>query len=67
MRTFVNFLLIHDADTIQRALLWMQHAGLEWLHRLASEQRRLWKLCQVMNTLFMLGAPRQLVAGHVGH
>lgn len=25
----------------QRAPLWMQHAGLEWLHRLASEPRRL--------------------------
>ena len=29
MRTFVNFLLVQHADTIQRALLWMQHAGLE--------------------------------------
>lgn len=26
-----------------RAPLWMRHAGLEWLHRLASEPRRLWR------------------------
>jgi N-acetylglucosaminyldiphosphoundecaprenol N-acetyl-beta-D-mannosaminyltransferase len=67
MRTFVNSLVVHHAGTIQRALLWMQHAGLEWLHRLASESRRLWKLCLVMNTFFVPGAARQLVADHVGH
>jgi N-acetylglucosaminyldiphosphoundecaprenol N-acetyl-beta-D-mannosaminyltransferase len=22
---------------------WMQHAGLEWVHRLASDPKRLWK------------------------
>ncbi len=29
--------------TKKRAPLWMQNAGLEWLHRLASEPRRLWR------------------------
>ena len=50
----------YHAGTIQRAPLWMQNAGLEWLHRLASEPRRLWKRYLVTNTLFVLGAIRQL-------
>ena len=29
--------------TVKRAPEWMQHAGLEWLARLAQEPRRLWK------------------------
>jgi len=48
------------AGTIQRAPLWMQRAGLEWLHRLASEPSRLWKRYLVTNTLFILGAAKQL-------
>ncbi|HYD86688.1 MAG TPA: WecB/TagA/CpsF family glycosyltransferase [Vitreimonas sp.] len=28
---------------VQRAPLWMRRAGLEWLHRLASEPSRMWK------------------------
>ena len=51
----------YHAGTIQRAPLWMQHAGLEWLHRLVSEPRRLWKRYLVTNTLFVLGAAWQLV------
>ena len=35
-------------------------AGLEWAHRLASEPQRLWKRYLVTNTLFLLGAARQL-------
>ncbi|ABR63586.1 WecB/TagA/CpsF family glycosyltransferase [Sinorhizobium medicae] len=27
----------------RRAPIWMRHAGLEWLHRLASDPRRLWR------------------------
>lgn len=56
----------YHAGTIQRAPLWMQNASLEWLHRLASEPRRLWKRYLVTNTLFVLGAARQLVAGRAG-
>ncbi|MCY7306976.1 MAG: WecB/TagA/CpsF family glycosyltransferase [Rhodoferax sp.] len=44
-----------------RAPQWMQKAGLEWLHRFASEPGRLWKRYLVTNTLFLLGAARQLV------
>jgi N-acetylglucosaminyldiphosphoundecaprenol N-acetyl-beta-D-mannosaminyltransferase len=53
----------YHAGTIKRAPVWMQHAGLEWLHRLASEPRRLWRRYLVTNTLFVVGASRQLLAG----
>lgn len=56
----------YHAGTIVRAPKWMQHAGLEWLHRLASEPRRLWRRYLVTNTLFILGALKQLVLGHAG-
>lgn len=52
----------YHAGTIQRAPLWMQKNGLEWLHRLASEPRRLWKRYLVTNTLFIWFAVRQLLA-----
>jgi N-acetylglucosaminyldiphosphoundecaprenol N-acetyl-beta-D-mannosaminyltransferase len=39
----------------------MQNSGLEWLHRLASEPRRLWRRYLVTNTLFVLGAAQQLL------
>lgn len=54
----------YHAGTIQRAPLWMQHAGLEWLHRLASEPRRLWQRYLLTNSLFILGAIRQLLRHH---
>lgn len=50
----------YHAGTIQRAPLWMQRNGLEWLHRLCSEPGRLWKRYLVTNTLFVWGAMRQL-------
>lgn len=49
------------AGTMQRAPAWMRDNGLEWLHRLSSEPRRLWKRYLVTNTLFILGAAWQLV------
>jgi len=39
----------------------MRDNGLEWLHRLVSEPRRLWKRYLVTNTLFILGAALQLL------
>jgi N-acetylglucosaminyldiphosphoundecaprenol N-acetyl-beta-D-mannosaminyltransferase len=39
----------------------MQRNGLEWLHRLWSEPRRLWRRYLVTNTLFMVGVVKQLV------
>jgi N-acetylglucosaminyldiphosphoundecaprenol N-acetyl-beta-D-mannosaminyltransferase len=49
------------AGTVSRAPAWMRDHGLEWLHRLWSEPRRLWKRYLVTNTLFVLGAARQLL------
>lgn len=37
----------------KRAPGWMQHAGLEWLYRLAQEPRRLFKRYAVTNSLFI--------------
>ncbi len=51
----------YHAGTIKRAPQWMQNAGLEWLHRLCSEPRRLWKRYLVTNTLFIAGAAGQLL------
>lgn len=51
----------YHAGTIQRAPLWMQQNGLEWLHRLCSEPRRLWRRYLVTNTLFIYYAGRQLL------
>jgi len=51
----------YHAGTIKRAPKWMQDCGLEWLHRLVSEPRRLWKRYLVTNTLFVIGAARQLL------
>lgn len=53
----------YHAGTIKRAPLWMQRSGLEWLHRLCSEPRRLWKRYLVTNTLFVFHAARQLASG----
>lgn len=49
------------AGTVSRAPAYMRNSGLEWLHRLLSEPRRLWKRYLVTNTLFVLGAAKQLV------
>ncbi len=51
------------AGTVRRAPVWMREHGLEWLHRLLSEPRRLWRRYFVTNSLFILGAIRQLVFG----
>ena len=39
----------------------MQRSGLEWLYRLLSEPRRLWRRYLVTNTLFIFLATRQLL------
>ena len=48
------------AGTLPRAPAWMRRNGLEWLHRLASEPRRLGKRYLVTNTLFLVVAAKQL-------
>jgi len=49
------------AGTTRRAPQWMQRLSLEWLHRLLSEPRRLWKRYLFTNTAFIGGAIRQLL------
>lgn len=51
------------AGTVARAPEWMRRSGLEWLHRLVSEPRRLWRRYLVTNSLFIWGAARQLLSG----
>ena len=51
----------YHAGTLQRAPLWMQQHGLEWLHRLWSEPRRLGRRYLVTNTKFLVQVARQLL------
>lgn len=51
----------YHAGTLRRAPLWMQHSGLEWLHRLWSEPRRLGPRYFATNSRFLLQAARQLL------
>lgn len=51
------------AGTKPRAPRWMRSLGLEWLHRLAMEPRRLARRYLVTNTLFVLGATWQWLRG----
>jgi len=47
------------AGTVARAPAWMREHGLEWLHRLATEPRRLWRRYLYTNTRFLWLAARQ--------
>ena len=49
------------SGTIPRAPLWMQRGGLEWLHRLSQEPRRLWKRYLVLGPQFVVLATWQEV------
>jgi len=42
------------AGACKRAPAWMRKYGLEWLHRLAQEPRRLFKRYMIYNTLFVI-------------
>jgi N-acetylglucosaminyldiphosphoundecaprenol N-acetyl-beta-D-mannosaminyltransferase len=46
---------------VPQAPRWMQRSGLEWLHRLATEPRRLWKRYLVHNPMFVFRTMLQLV------
>ncbi|SNS74254.1 N-acetylglucosaminyldiphosphoundecaprenol N-acetyl-beta-D-mannosaminyltransferase [Noviherbaspirillum humi] len=50
----------YHSGVLKRAPLWWQRNGLEWLYRLGSEPRRLFKRYLVTNTLFVVGFLRQL-------
>lgn len=47
---------------IERAPQWMRDAGLEWLHRLASEPKRLWRRYLVLAPQFVGMAARESAA-----
>jgi len=51
----------YHSGAIRRAPLWWQRHGLEWLYRLLSEPRRLFRRYAVTNTLFVIGFARQLL------
>ncbi|HLG14399.1 MAG TPA: WecB/TagA/CpsF family glycosyltransferase [Blastocatellia bacterium] len=51
----------HLSGRARRAPRWMQRAGLEWLYRLLSEPRRLWRRYMVGNTLFIWLVVTQLL------
>jgi N-acetylglucosaminyldiphosphoundecaprenol N-acetyl-beta-D-mannosaminyltransferase len=51
----------HIAGLVPRAPRWMQQAGLEWLHRLMREPRRLWRRYLVSNTSFIWLVTKQLL------
>jgi N-acetylglucosaminyldiphosphoundecaprenol N-acetyl-beta-D-mannosaminyltransferase len=55
----------YHAGVVRRAPLWWQRHGLEWLYRLASEPRRLFKRYMVTNTLFIIGFSRQWISSKV--
>jgi N-acetylglucosaminyldiphosphoundecaprenol N-acetyl-beta-D-mannosaminyltransferase len=52
----------YHAGVIKRAPLWWQRNGLEWLYRLGSEPRRLFRRYMVTNTLFVVGLLRQFLS-----
>jgi N-acetylglucosaminyldiphosphoundecaprenol N-acetyl-beta-D-mannosaminyltransferase len=51
----------YHAGTLQRAPLWMQRHGLEWLHRFWSEPRRLGRRYLLTNTMFLVQVIKQLL------
>jgi N-acetylglucosaminyldiphosphoundecaprenol N-acetyl-beta-D-mannosaminyltransferase len=50
----------YHAGTLKRAPPWMQNNGIEWLHRMASEPRRLAGRYLQTNSIFLFKALRQL-------
>ena len=52
------------AGKIARAPAWMRNSGLEWLHRLCTDPRRLGRRYLTTNTSFLLALLRQLLANN---
>jgi N-acetylglucosaminyldiphosphoundecaprenol N-acetyl-beta-D-mannosaminyltransferase len=51
------------AGKVTRAPLWMQRAGLEWLHRVLQEPRRMWRRYLITNTAFAKLLLREKLGG----
>ena len=47
------------SGTVKRAPVWMRNSGLEWLHRLVSEPRRLWRRYLILAPRFVFLVARQ--------
>jgi N-acetylglucosaminyldiphosphoundecaprenol N-acetyl-beta-D-mannosaminyltransferase len=56
----------HVAGFVRRAPLWMQQAGLEWLHRFLLEPHRLWRRYLIGNTRFVWLVLKQLLRQSIG-
>jgi N-acetylglucosaminyldiphosphoundecaprenol N-acetyl-beta-D-mannosaminyltransferase len=54
----------YHAGTIERAPKWMQKIGMEWLHRLCSEPRRLAKRYAVTNSVFIYRMTKTMAFGN---
>ncbi len=48
----VGIAIDYLAGVVKRAPLWMQKSGLEWLHRLAKEPKRLWRRYLIQDPIF---------------
>ncbi len=48
-----------QADEVQRAPAWMNRLGLEWVHRLAQEPRRMWRRYLLGNPQFLVRVAQQ--------
>ena len=44
---------------VKRAPKWMQKSGLEWLHRLSSEPKRLWRRYLILAPQFLYQVARR--------
>lgn len=51
------------AGTVARAPEWVRENGLEWLHRLLSQPRRLWRRYLFSNSLFLGRSAREAILG----
>ena len=51
------------AGYVRRAPIWMRRAGLEWLYRLNTEPRRMWKRYLTTNTIFLGMVLKALITG----
>ena len=49
------------AGNLRMAPRWMQDRGLEWLYRLVSEPRRLWRRYVILNPLYLWHCARQIL------
>lgn len=55
----------YHAGTIIRAPDWMQRFGLEWMHRLCAEPKRLWRRYLVTNTIFIALILKSIINGRL--